>query len=197
MVGFEVPQQKWTSYLYGALNDDSRRAVSVLEGEEAQDYASLRKLLLEYYCVKRSTYREKMDTASKQPGEKWTSYGKRLDHWSRRWTEGCNADQTRSLYNMEIALAAMSAWVSSLVWEQQPESLDKATTLADVHIDARTASRDQSRLPAGRRSDNYQEKTSHQRRDEHSRQETSNRSFSAPEKRGKSESKKESEETNK
>ena len=81
--------------------------------------------------------------------------------------------------------------------EQQPESLDRATTLADVHIDARTASRDQSRLPAGRRSDNYREKTSHQRRDEHSRQETSNRSFSAPEKRDKSESKKESEETNK
>ena len=197
MLGFEVPQQKWAPYLYGALNDDSRRAVSGLEGEEAQDYASLRKLLLEYYCVKRSTYREKMDTSSKQPVEKWTSYGKRLDHWSRRWTEGCNADQTRSLYNMEIALAAMPAWVSSWVREQQPESLDKATTLADVHIDARTASRDQSRLPAGRRSDNYQEKTSHQRRDEHSRQETSNRSFSVAEKRGKSESKKESEETNK
>ena len=79
MVGFEVPQQKWAPYFYGALNDDSRRAVSGLEGEEAQDYASLRKLLLEYYCVKWSTYREKMDTASKQPGEKWTSYGKRLD----------------------------------------------------------------------------------------------------------------------
>ena len=138
-----------------------------------------------------------MDTASKQPGEKWTSYGKRLDHWSRRWTEGCNADQTRSLYNMEIALAAMPVWVSSWVREQQPESLDKATTLADVHIDARTASGDQPRLPAGRRSDNYREKTSHQRRDEHSIQETSNRSFSVAEKRGKSESMKESEETNK
>ena len=81
--------------------------------------------------------------------------------------------------------------------EQQPETLDKATTLADVHIDARPASRDQSQFTAGRRSDNYQEKTSHQRRDEHSREETSNRSFSVPEKRGKLESKKESEETNK
>ena len=59
MVGFEVPQQKWDPYLYGALNDNSRRAVSGLEGEEAQDYASLRKLLLEYYCVKQSTYRER------------------------------------------------------------------------------------------------------------------------------------------
>ena len=127
-------KENWAAKLGVLLKGQARLAYSRMEEEEAEDYDSLKKTLLEKYQLDDEAYRKKFRTTKKSHKETYKEYASLLTLWCERWISLANRDESveelKDLMVQEQFLSSLPFELQVFIKDRKPESARKMAELA-------------------------------------------------------------------
>ncbi len=128
-------------YLGSLLTGQALEEYSRLPAEEARNYATLKKALLNRYQLTQEDYRRKFMTGSQLGRESASQFLVRLEHLFDHWVRMSDIQQTyeglRQLTIMEQYLHVCPRELALFIRERSPTGLKQLVELADIYTSAR------------------------------------------------------------
>ena len=138
MVAYEVPKERWVYKLAPNLTGRAQQAYTGLTIEEAGNYETVKRAILERYDVNPETYRRRLRNLSKEPSETYREMAVRGMDLFKKWTRQCKTlEEVSEVVVTEQVLTSMPEDIQIWVRENKPATAAEAGRLAGDYMQAR------------------------------------------------------------
>ncbi|XP_072182212.1 uncharacterized protein [Diadema setosum] len=137
----EWPKEKWPHLLQTKLKGKACDAYASLSREEAQDYATVKKAIMNAYALVPEAYRQKFRNSRKLDSQSFREFAKVKEIAFTRWLQSvgvATVDDLRELVLLEEFKSSLPQEVRSHIEEQKAKTLLVASTMADEYTLSRS-----------------------------------------------------------
>ena len=141
--------ETWSPRLSALLKGKARLAYTRMPKEDAREYASLKKTLLEHFKITAETYRKKFRSTRKDHNDTYKNHLNDLSLYLDRWIEmsgkGNNVEELKDLMLSEQVMETLPDDLVTYIKDRVPKDIDTIKELITRYEEARPTERKKSR----------------------------------------------------
>ena len=134
------PKSEWAVYLSALLTGKGLEVYYSLANEQANDYETLKKAILNRYEFNEEGFRKRFKNSKPEQGESGPSYATRVLNYFERWVDLSTSENTHeSLIDLIVRdqfLHSIPRDMATFIRERKPKDIKAVTHLADQYIEA-------------------------------------------------------------
>ena len=134
------PKSEWAVYLSALLTGKGLEVYYSLANEQANDYETLKKAILNRYEFNEEGFRKRFKNSKPEQGESGPAYANRVFNYFERWVDLSTSENTHEgiveLIVRDQFLHSIPKDIATFIRERKPKDIDAMTHLADQYIEA-------------------------------------------------------------